>query len=375
MKLADYACSAKQSVDRLSELLGIQVDEQPSGGLNISVGGEHLVFEGQRKEVEVNTAASNGTASGVIEFIDSHAVLNSSTGELQGLYAARDGIVGGFLTKLDDLSKTLAFEFNKVYSQGQGLVGFDQLTSKESVTDANMALDAAGLTYSPVSGTFDILVRSKNDDPTKTLTQTHTISIELNGLDDDTSLTDLAQQLDAVEGISASVTASGSLRIKANSSDIDFAFSGDTSGVLASLGLNTFFTGSSAASLGVNDELKGISNASKFAASLGGIGQDSQNVERLSAFLDHPLDATGGASLADQYDQLINEVTQGSSVVQSVADGYRTFEGSLEGQQQAVSGVSIDEEAVNMLTLQRIYQASAKYIQTISGLLDLLMQI
>ena len=39
------------------------------------------------------------------------------------------------------------------------------------------------------------------------------------------------------------------------------------------------------------------------------------------------------------------------------------------GQQQAVSGVSIDEEAVKMLTLQRIYQASAKYIQTVSDLL------
>ena len=58
-----------------------------------------------------------------------------------------------------------------------------------------------------------------------------------------------------------------------------------------------------------------------------------------------------------------------------MAEGFRTFEGTLVGQQQAVSGVSIDEEAVKMLTLQRIYQASAKYIQTISDLLDLLVKI
>jgi len=58
-----------------------------------------------------------------------------------------------------------------------------------------------------------------------------------------------------------------------------------------------------------------------------------------------------------------------------VAEGYRTFEGTLQGQQQAISGVSIDDEAVNMLTLQRIYQASAKYIQTISDLLDMLVKI
>ena len=71
------------------------------------------------------------------------------------------------------------------------------------------------------------------------------------------------------------------------------------------------------------------------------------------------------------YNQLLNEVTQGSSIAQSVAEGFRVFEGTLEGQQQAVSGVSIDEEAIKMITLQRIYQASARYIQTISELLDI----
>ena len=37
------------AVDQLSQILGIQVQEQPSGGLNITVGGELLVFEGQRQ--------------------------------------------------------------------------------------------------------------------------------------------------------------------------------------------------------------------------------------------------------------------------------------------------------------------------------------
>ena len=120
--------------------------------------------------------------------------------------------------------------------------------------------------------------------------------------------------------------------MQSDSPDIEFAFSGDTSGVLAALGLNTFFTGSTAATIGVNDELKGIDNAGKFAASLGGIGEDSRNAERLAAFLDEPLDSAGNASLADLYNQLINEVTQGSSISQSVAEGFRTFEGTLEGQ-------------------------------------------
>jgi flagellar hook-associated protein 1 len=359
------------AVDRLSELVGVHVTEQPSGGLSIAVGGDFLVFEGQRREVEVDKSSQNGTTSGVIRFADTNGLLTTTSGEVGGLYAARDQVIGGFLTKLDNLAGTLAFEFNKVYSQGQGLVGFQKLTSVDTVSDGDAALDAAGLSFTPVSGTFDLLVHSKGDN----LTHTHTIHIDLDGLDEDTSLSDLAQQLDSIDGISASVTAKGALQISADSTDIEFAFSGDTSGALAALGLNTFFTGSNAANIGINSEVKGIDNAGKFAASLGGIGNDSANAERLAAFLDQPIDSAGNASLTDLYSQMLNEITQGSSVAKSVAEGFRTFESTLQGQQQAVSGVSIDEEAVNMLTLQRIYQASAKYIQTISDLLDLLVKI
>jgi flagellar hook-associated protein 1 FlgK len=91
--------------------------------------------------------------------------------------------------------------------------------------------------------------------------------------------------------------------------------------------------------------------------------------------MDTPLASAGEASLADLYNQMINEVTQGASIAQSVAEGYRVFEGTLDGQEQAVSGVSIDEEAVKMIILQRIYQASARYIQTVSELLDLLVNL
>jgi flagellar hook-associated protein 1 FlgK len=361
----------QDAVDALSRLVGIRVEEQPSGGLAVSVGGEFLVFEGQRREVAVNSSVDNGLELGVIEFVDTQSALNTTSGEITGLYAARDEIVGGFLDGLDNLAATLAFEFNKVYSQGQGLVGFTTLTSVEAVIDADAALDAAGLAFTPVNGSFDVLIHSKEDN----LTKTHTIRADLNGLDDDTSLNDLADALDAIDGLNATVTSSGRLQLSSESTDIDFAFANDTSHLLASLGVNTFFTGSSAGDIGINDELQGIENASKFAASLAGIGEDSENAVRLAGFLDQPLESAGNASLIDLYNQLINEVTQGSAVAQSVAEGFRVFEGTLEGQQQAVSGVSLDEEAIKMITLQRIYQASARYIQTISELLDLLVQL
>jgi flagellar hook-associated protein 1 FlgK len=351
--------------------MGIQIKEQPSGGLSVAIGGEFLVFEGIRREVVVSTVEDNGIALGTIQFADTDSALLPSSGELQGLYTSRDEIVGGFLDSLSELAGTLAFEFNKVYSQGQGLVGFDQLTSVETIPDADASLDEAGLAFTPVSGAFDVLVRSKDDSSTTTTT----ILVDLDGLDDDTSLNSLAAELDAIDGLAASVSSNGALQLSAESTDVEFAFSGDTSGVLAALGLNTFFTGSTAAALGVNAEVKGISNAGKFAASQGGVGEDSRNAERLAAFLDQPIESAGNASFTDLYNQVLNEVTQGSSISKSVAEGFRVFEDTLQGQAQAVSGVSIDEEAIKMITLQRIYQASARYIQTISELLDILVSL
>jgi len=241
------------------------------------------------------------------------------------------------------------------------------------VSDSSAALDAAGLAFTPVDGKFDILIYNKESK----LTKTHTIEISLDGFAEDTSLSSLASQLEAIDGLTASVTSTGELQLAAESTDIAFAFHGDTSGALAALGLNTFFTGSSASTLGVNDELKGIDNASKFAASLSddGIGIGSRNAEVLATFLDKPLESAGNATIADIYDQIINEVTQGASIAQSVAEGFRVFEGTLEGQSQAISGVSLDEEAIKMITLQRIYQASARYIQTLTELLEILVNL
>lgn len=45
----------------------------------------------------------------------------------------------------------------------------------------------------------------------------------------------------------------------------------------------------------------------------------------------------------------------------------------LENRRQSVSGVSLNEEMINMVKYQQIYGASAKMIQTYSDVLDILI--
>jgi flagellar hook-associated protein 1 FlgK len=361
------------AIDRLSEILGISATEQASGAVNISVGGEFLVFEGQRQTVEIATTSENGLAIGTVQFTATKSPIISTAGELPGLYAARDEIVGDFLDGLDQLAGLFAFEFNKIHTQGQGLIGFDELESVNSIAQPDAALDNAALPFTPVSGHFELLVFNR----AQQITETHDIFIQLDGLDDDTTLNDLTAAIDAIEGISASITPAGKLEITSDSSDAEFAFNGDTSGVLAALGLNTFFTGSTAADIGINNELRGLGNEAKFAASGGGLGPqaDSANALILSKFLDKSLDSAGGLTVPDVYDRLVNGVSQGATVAGSIAEGFRVFENTLDGQLQAVAGVNIDEEAINLITLQRIYQASARFIQTAAELLDTVINL
>ena len=48
---------------------------------------------------------------------------------------------------------------------------------------------------------------------------------------------------------------------------------------------------------------------------------------------------------------------------------------SLEAQNQAVSGVSIDEEAIDLMTLQRQFQAAARFITVIDEAMQVLLSI
>lgn len=359
-----------QDLSDLSKLIGIRVEEQPSGAANVFVGGDYLVFEGTSRQVETAYTTDKGLSAAHINLVDTKAPLDTQTGQLAGLLNARDNILGGFLDKLNGFASTLNFEFNKIYSSGQGLTGFQSMTSTYPVTSTSQPLDNAGLTFTPVNGSFQVQVLNKQTG----LTETSNITVDLNGLDqNETSLDGLAAQLNAVNGLSATVSNTGNLTIATTTPDLQFTFANDTSGALAALGLNTFFTGTSAADLGVNQAV--VNDPGKFAASTAGIGIDTGNAQTLANFMNQPLSSTGGTTLTDVYDKMVGDVTQGSSVAQSVAQGYQTFQQTLQGQQASISGVSIDEEAVKMITYQRVYQASAKLISTINDLLNTLMQI
>ncbi|TWT99363.1 Flagellar hook-associated protein 1 [Botrimarina colliarenosi] len=370
--------SRNQAVNQLTELVSATVSEQPSGGLSISVGGEFLVFEGQRRDVAFETGDTQGESAAELVFVDTGKALNLTSGKLQGLAAARDEIVDGFREGLDEFAATLIHEFNRAYSQGQGIEGFKSLTSVNRVDSPTDPIDAAGLAFAPENGQFNITVLTEGG-----AAKTATIKVNVlgDGSRSTTTLAGIASQINSVDGLSASVDSLGRLAISGQSDEVRFTFSNDSSGFLASIGLNTFFTGSGSSDIGINGELNGIRNASKLALARASATEDAlpssstENAILLAEMIDKPLESLGGGSIIERYDQLVNELAQNSTVAGSVSEGLGIFEATLANEFQAISGVNIDEEAIDMISLQRIYQATARVIATIQEMLDTLVRL
>lgn len=359
-----------KALEDLTTIIAIDVHETETGAVNVFVpSGQYLVFGTETKTLTTTTSVDRDLNVLGVVFEDDQSPVNPTGGQLAGVITARDTHLGGFIDQLDQFVGSMVFEFNRVFSSGTGLHGYEDLTGTYAVTDRAAPLNAAGLAFAPTNGSFQIRVTNR----TTGLSETTDIFVDLNGVGADTSFNDLVALLDGVDGISAQATASGQLQIASDSSDLEFSFAGDTSGALAALGLNTFFTGSSSRDVDVNAVL--ASDPGLFAASQGGGPGDVSNALKLATFLEAPLDSLGGLTLDQAYEGLVVDTTQASATAQAVAQGFEGFQQALSTQFLQQTGVSIDEEAVRMIAFQQAYQAAARLISTVNDLMQLLTSL
>ncbi|MNM49374.1 Flagellar hook-associated protein 1 [compost metagenome] len=83
----------------------------------------------------------------------------------------------------------------------------------------------------------------------------------------------------------------------------------------------------------------------------------------------------GTSSFNDAYAQLVNDVGSATKSATIASTSQDSITNQIYVAQQSVSGVNMDEETVNMLKFQQLYQANARVIQTASTLFDTLIGI
>ena len=356
---------------KLAELMDVRTVPQDSGALNVYVGSEPLVIGTDNRGVELKQQSTDdGKVRTTVVFKATRGKIPLSGGQLGGLVEVRERIdeVAG---QVDGLAGNLIFELNKIHSSGQGLEGFSTVTAANTVSDPTAALNLpqSGLKAAPSTGSFVVHVKQK---ATGLVTST-LVNVDLDGLNaNDTTLNSLGTDIDNIAGISAT-TGSGKLKVSVDSGAVEVSFSQDSSGVLAALGVNTFYTGSDARDMAINQAVK--DKPQLLAAARNGEAGDNQTARAIAELETTALRALGGSTLKDAYQSTVNQLSAASSAAKTGAEAAAAVKETLLAQREALSGVSLDEEAVNLMRQQRAFQGAARLVAAVDEMMQTVLSL
>lgn len=362
-----------QLLAELSQYMDVSVVEQPSGSVDVFVGSLPVILDGRSRGLSVNRYSVNGELRTDIVLGTDGSLLVPRSGSLGALIASRSQDVGAVIAAVDTFASQLIYQVNRVHTQGQGITGFSTLTGTYKAADVNAALNsaAAGLTFAPRHGSFEVTVTQKSTGAMVT----RTIQVDLDGIDpqNDTSLASLIASLNGVPNLTASATADGRLRLDSASADFEVSFGTDTSGVLAALGVNTFFTGGNGTDIAVNGLI--AANPARIAASQGNIPGDNRNALAVAELRTKPLADLNGQSITRLWNRHVGDFAVRLGQARQSVDASILIRENLQQQQQVVSGVNTDEEAINLLAFQRAYQGSARFLTVVDEMYQTLLSI
>jgi flagellar hook-associated protein 1 FlgK len=375
-------------VSELNQYLDVKTFEQNNGSLTlVSAKGCTLVQGSSNYELEMGGTNgdrviwqdSSGRDVDITDYI--------SNGKLGGWLDMRDEVVSKYQLDFDAMAKEFIWSVNQQHSQGVGLEGFSSTNGTNAVSDIGKGLGTidSGLDYydKVTDGSFNLWVYDSNGDVVGPATP-----ITINA--GTTTLTDLRDEINTAPNITASII-DGNLEIDAGSG-YTFAFSDDTSNVLAALGINTFFTGSGASNMGVNDII-GLDRNNIAAGQVGSDGTIASgnnanalavtDLQNTSLSIDQwTCDRVNGniqgsttSTIENYYNSMVGSIGIASASVSRNKSFSETMVNEISNIRDSISGVSLDEEMTNLIKYQHAYAAATKLISISDEMLNTLLEV
>ncbi|MEW6745878.1 MAG: flagellar hook-associated protein FlgK [Planctomycetota bacterium] len=206
----------------IAEQIDISTVELENGSVNVLVSGHLLVSADHVNALELEQRP-DGTLQ-ILAGSSDQQVIVPAGGALRGLLDVRSGRLATTLDAMDDLAHELIYEVNRRHSTGLPLDGgFRYLTSKLAVSDEDRdgdfldeVLGEAGLPFEITEGKLTVTLTNLG---TGEMTNT-TLAIDPQSQ----TVGDLVETLSSVEHLTASVGATGQLRIQVDTGfTFDFA--------------------------------------------------------------------------------------------------------------------------------------------------------
>ena len=373
----------------LATIIGISTVANDNGAIDVYSGSTPLVQGGRSRGVGVVRETVGGEATVRVVVGSDQETLDITGGRIGSLLGHRDGAVADTIDRIDTLASQLVYLVNRAHSTGIGSVPFTSLRGTLSVPPADQALafnDSSNVTFAPLSargvgvrsGSFLVTVKNTATGASESVR----VQVDLDGITnagtagttDDTSLTTLRGGLDAIDNLSATVDSNGRVRLD-TAPGYEVSFSDDSSGALAVLGVNTYFQGTGAQDIAVREDLVADDTKLAIGRLVNGERVDNGTAFEIAKIRDQRVAGLGGVTLLDHFIASVQSVGTQTSTARTTALASGVVRENLDSQRQAIAGVSIDEEAVNLLLYQRQFQASAQFITKVDELTQTLLNI
>ncbi len=375
-----------QKLAELSELMEVSSVDRENGTIDVLVGSTPVVLGGRSRGLELKLEADgDGTTARLVTKTKPERV-EVQSGQIGALLAGRENSVQGTLDQLDRIAAELILQVNRLHSTGTTAAGFTSLTGSTQVALADRSrpindpdnASFAALPFAAKNGGITIQVKNT----TTNQTQTVRINVDLDGLTDaglsgtadDTTINDIVAAFSAISGITGSVTPDGKLKVDA-AVGYTFSFTEDTSDLLAVTGVNSFFTGTGAADIEMRSELETHPQTLAVGRIQNGTFVENANALQMALLRETPNPSLGNIGFGEAWSQIAQEFGNDAGTARNQAEATLIVRQNLEGQRASVSGVSSDEESINMLAFQRQYQGAARVIQIADQLMQTLMQL
>ena len=342
-----------QLVADLSTHINITVDVQDTGTYNISFGnGLSLVAGATSTSLETSASSINQTQSAVF-YRDSAGNLSEikdntiSGGALGGVLTFRNEGLVKAQNQLGQLGVTIAMAFNNQSAQGidlNGDVGGDMFTIGTPKSFSN----EKNVGTASFAGTFT--------DASQLTADNYSVAYS------------------AVTGYTVTNSTTGATAGTFAPGTTSFAVGGMTFNVGG-----TPSDGDKYVIMPFQDALSNmtttITDVDKIAAGqpAGGTGTGDNRNAAAMYNLQNIKTVGGGSTFNQAYASMVTDIGNRSQVISAKVKTQSGISEQLTGVQQSISGVNLDEEAVNLMKFQQHYQASAKIIDTATTLMDTIL--
>ncbi|MDL2272526.1 flagellar hook-associated protein FlgK [Desulfovibrio sp. OttesenSCG-928-I05] len=317
-------------------------------------------------------------------------------GKMAADFLFRDTQLGEYREKVDSFAKALIWEVNRIHSQGVGLSKSTYMLGDYKVdlpTGVPLASSMSGLDFwdKLQDGNFSMAIYDQKTGEPVLLPNGSEAACNINFVKGSEgpppvtgdSLQDVCDKINASAigpYVTASINTDGRLEISSKDPEShSFAFGDDTSGLLAGLGLNTFFKGSGSGDIAITDRVANdlnMINAGKVNGAGEGNAGDQETARELANLSEKQVQigTKGGATttqtIGDFYGSIVTKVGADTRNAKYQTAFYGAVAQDLRDTQDANSGVNLDEEMTNLVKFQNSYKAAAKLITTADQMLQ-----